>query len=323
MAMKALTAIRRWFDSSDAPSNQGAAIASELPHEKVDMLRCIPFIILHLACFCVIWVGWSPVAVGVCIAFYLFRVFAVTAFYHRYFSHRSFRTSRPFQFLMGVAGSTAVQRGPLWWSAHHRHHHLHSDENPDHHSPGLRGFWMSHMGWFMTDSAFPIKSRMVRDWGRYPELLWLDRFDWVVPAVTAVSMFGLGVLLESFWPASGTTGWQMFIWGFVISTIALYHVTYTINSLAHKFGSQRFETGDDSRNNFLLALLTFGEGWHNNHHHYPSAARQGFYWWELDITYLVLRALSFTGLIWNLRPVPTRVLEEGRRRTGVPVATSS
>jgi stearoyl-CoA desaturase (delta-9 desaturase) len=302
-----VTSLARWIDGSAAlPAEDGSA-------DRIDWLRCVPFVGLHLACLAVIWVGVSPIAIGVAAALYFLRMFAITGFYHRYFSHRSFRTSRWFQFVMAATGSTAVQRGPLWWAAHHRHHHNHSDEHPDHHSPRQLGFWMSHMGWFLTPAGFRTDQRMVRDWMRFPELRFLDRFDVVAPVALMVALFALGVMLQTFAPSLGTSGGQMLVWGFVISTVVLYHATYTINSLAHTWGRRRFATGDDSRNNFWLALITLGEGWHNNHHHYPASVRQGFYWWEIDLTYYLLRALSWTGLIWDLRPVPKHVLDAGRR----------
>ncbi len=300
-------AILRWFDAQDRHPEEGHAVS-----DRVDWTRCAPFIAMHLICLAAIWTGVSWTAVAVATGLFLVRIFAITGFYHRYFSHRTFRTSRPFQFAMAVIANSSVQRGPLWWAAHHRHHHNHSDDLPDHHSPGLKGFLMSHMGWFMTDAGFRTEERLVRDWAKFPELKFLDRFDWIVPVLLAAGLFGAGSLAERFAPGLGTSGWQLLIWGFFISTIVLFHATYTINSLAHQYGSQRFDTGDDSRNNFLLALLTLGEGWHNNHHHYPASTRQGFYWWEIDLTYYGLKALSWTGLIWDLRPVPERVLKEGR-----------
>ncbi len=300
------TPILRWFDSTRPPTTTSD------DDDRIDWLRCVPFVALHLACLGVIWVGVSWIAVAVAVALYFGRMLTITSFYHRYFSHRAFRTSRAFQFVMALAAGTAAQRGPLWWAAHHRHHHNHSDEDPDLHSPSLRGFLMSHVGWFMTNNGFRTDDRYVRDWSKFPELRFLDRFDIAAPLLLAVAVFGLGSLLERFAPGLGTDGWQMLVWGFFISTVAVYHATYTINSVAHRYGSQRFATGDDSRNNFWLALLTLGEGWHNNHHHYPASARQGFYWWEVDISYYFLRALAWTGLIWNLRAVPDRVLDEGR-----------
>jgi len=298
--------VRAWV-VSDA-----RVIAGSGPPDRVDWVRCVPFILLHLACLAVIWVGVSWFAAGLAAALYFVRMFAITGFYHRYFSHRTFRTSRAFQFIMACLGASAAQRGPLWWAGHHRHHHNHSDEPDDTHSPRQRGFWMAHMGWFMTPAAFPVPERLVRDWARYPELKLLDRYDWLMPALLGAACFVGGELAARLAPGLGTSGWQLFVWGFCISTIATYHATYTINSLAHRYGKQRFNTGDDSRNSLLLALLTLGEGWHNNHHHFPAATRQGFYWWEIDLTYYGLVMLSWVRLIRDLRPVPSHVLERNR-----------
>ena len=286
------------------------ATSENTARDRIDWLRCIPFILLHLACAGALFVGWSPVAVAVAVALYALRMFLITGFYHRYFSHRSFRTSRWLQFLAAVGACSSAQRGPLWWAGQHRHHHRNSDAPPDAHSPRQHGFLYSHMGWFMTRRHHPVPERLVRDWARYPELRWLDRHDMVPPIVLAGATYALGAVLARYAPELGTSGPQMLIWGFVISTIVLYHCTYTINSLAHQFGSRRFNTDDDSRNNLPLAILTFGEGWHNNHHHYPASTRQGFVWWEVDLTYYLLVALSRLGLVWGLKPVPRRVLAQ-------------
>jgi len=278
--------------------------------EAIDWSRIIPFVLMHLACLGVIWVGVSPVALASAAFLYVIRMFAITGFYHRYFSHRSFRTSRLLQFLFGVLGASSVQRGPLWWAAHHRHHHAYSDRPEDPHSPGQQGFLMSHMGWFLTRGGFRPDMTRVRDLERYPELRWLDRYDIAIPVLLALGLFALGGWLERAYPALGTSAAQMLVWGFFISTVVLYHATYTINSLCHVFGSRRYNTGDDSRNNPWLALITLGEGWHNNHHHYPSSVRQGFYWWEVDITWYLLKAMSWFGLVWDLKPIPASVRED-------------
>lgn len=295
-----------WFDNAAVRDAVSA-------HERntIDWLRTIPFFILHVACLAVIWVGWSPVAVTVAVILYLLRMFAVTAFYHRYFAHRAFRTSRPLQFLFAILGASAVQRGPLWWASHHRHHHVHSDHELDEHSPVLRSFLWSHTGWFLCRRNFATRERLVRDFSKYPELRFLDRFDVVVPALLAMALYLLGEYFATHMPDLETNGMQLLVWGFVISTIALYHATFMINSLAHCFGSRRFNTRDNSRNNAVLALMTLGEGWHNNHHYYPGSARQGFYWWEIDITFYVLKLMHRLGLIWDMRPVPERVLCAG------------
>lgn len=294
-------ALSAWIDTSAASDSTATGI---------DWLRVLPFLAVHVMCACVLFVGISPVAVAVAIGLYVVRMFAITAFFHRYFGHRAFKTSRAIQFLFAALAATSAQRGPLWWASHHRAHHRHADTEEDAHSPDQKGFWWSHLGWFLSRENFSVRWRYVRDLERYPELRFLDRFDVLMPALLAGSLFGLGAALERFAPSLGTSGPQMLIWGFFISTVVLYHATFCINSLAHRMGSRRFETRDASRNNWALALLTLGEGWHNNHHRFPAAARQGFRWWEIDVTYHVLRIFAAIGLIWDLKPVPRQVLEE-------------
>jgi stearoyl-CoA desaturase (delta-9 desaturase) len=281
--------------------------------DRVDWMRCIPFIILHVACFGVIWVGWSPFAVWSAVALYFVRMFAVTGIYHRYFSHKTYHTSRGGQLFLALWGATTVQRGALWWAYHHRHHHQHSDDPEDVHSPHVHGFWWSHIGWITSRRNFPTDYSKVNDLRKYPELVWLNRFDTVVPILFAFFIYGVGVILEKNAPGLGTNGAQMLVWGFFISTTALFHGTSCINSMAHLMGRRRFNTTDDSRNSFILALICLGEGWHNNHHRYQACTRNGFYWWEIDITYYGLKTLSWTGLIWGLKPVPKSIMEEAAR----------
>lgn len=283
-------------------------------HGKVEWLRVTPFLALHASCLFVFVVGWSWSAVAVAAAVHSARVFGLTAFYHRYFSHRTFRTGRVVQFIGALLGSSAAQRGPIWWAAHHRHHHRASDLPNDIHSPRQHGFLWSHMLWFMTRENYGTDERMVKDLIKYPELRWLERNEFFAPALLAVSMYLLGWGLATWAPGSGTSGPQMLVWGFVVSTVALYHVTFAINSLAHKFGNRPYDTGDDSRNNIWLALVTFGEGWHNNHHYYPNSARQGFRWWQIDVSYYLLVLLSWFGLVWDLKQVPAKVLNAARPR---------
>jgi stearoyl-CoA desaturase (delta-9 desaturase) len=292
-----LLAVARWFDSS-------AGGAEDAGDDRIDWVRTVPFIAMHAACIGVLWVGVSATALGVALGMYALRMFAITGFYHRYFSHKAFRTSRAVQFLFALFGAMSVQRGPLWWAAHHRNHHRHADTEQDPHSPLHRGFFWSHMGWFLTRRGFRTDAASIPDLMHYPELRLLDRFDILVPVTTAAGLFLLGDLLAKVAPGLHTDGPQLLIWGFFVSTVVLFHVTVTINSLAHRYGTRRFNTRDNSRNNALLALLTFGEGWHNNHHHFPGAARQGFRWWEFDLTYYGLRGLAALGLIWDLKPVP-------------------
>ena len=301
------TALRRWVDSG---AQETLARVGEA--RRIDWPRVLPYLLLHAGCLGTLWVGASTVAVGIAAALFALRMFAVTAFYHRYFSHRAFRTSRAAQFAFALLAASAVQRGPLWWASHHRHHHAQSDRAADSHSARQHGFLWSHIGWFLARENFASRLNLVPDLARYPELRWLDRFDVAAPALLAAALYGLGAWLAQAAPALGTSGGQLVVWGFCISTVALHHATFTINSLAHCIGTRRYATRDDSRNNPWLALLTFGEGWHNNHHHFPGAARQGFYWWEVDLSYYGLRVLAALGLIWDLRSVPLAVREARR-----------
>ncbi|MCB1583473.1 MAG: acyl-CoA desaturase [Xanthomonadales bacterium] len=286
--------IYKWFD------NNKNNINNNNDDESIDMSRIIPFIAIHLACLLVFVVGVSWAALLICFLSYLIRMFAITAFYHRYFSHKSFKTSRPVQFVFAIIGATATQRGPIWWAAHHRHHHIHSDSEDDSHSP-RHGFWHSHMKWFLMKKNFPVKSQYVKDLKQYPELRFVDRYDIFFPILLAIGLFVLGGWLDSKYPQLGTSSGQVLIWGYFVSTVLLSHVTYCINSLAHVFGFRTYETGDNSRNNFLLALLTLGEGWHNNHHCSPGSVKQGFKWWQIDISYYMLLMLSKLGVIWDLK----------------------
>lgn len=300
--------IAQWLDS-DYRRDQAPDPAT-LP-EKVNWQRTLPFIFLHLGCLAVIWVGVSWPSLVAAVFFYAIRMFAITGFYHRYFSHRTFKTSRFGQFLFAVVGNSSMQRGALWWAATHRHHHKHSDHQEDIHSPVVSGFVWSHIGWLTSMKNFPTAYRNIPDLAKFPELVFLNRYDQTVPFAFGLLMLGIGGLLEHWLPSSGVTLWQFFVWTFFISTTVLLHGTLFINSMAHVWGRRRYETDDDSRNSWLLTFITLGEGWHNNHHRYPHSVRQGFKWWELDPTYYGLKVLSWTGLIWDLRPVPKVVLNEG------------
>lgn len=289
-----------WFDGH-------AAGAVSHQTGRIDLARQLPFIGIHAGCLLMPWVGASTTAVAVAVLLYVLRMFAITAFYHRYFSHQAFRMGRLAQFLFAALGASAAQRGPLWWASHHRHHHVHADQPEDSHSALHHGFAWSHLGWFMTRDNFAPRTALVTGFARFPELRFLDRWDALVPALLVATLYGAGTLAAHCGPGLGTNGAQLVVWGFCVSTVALYHATFSINSLAHRYGSRRYATHDASRNNPWLALLTFGEGWHNNHHHYPAAARQGFYWWEIDLTYYGLRLLALLGVVRDLKPVPQSV----------------
>ena len=280
---------------------------------SIDVFRLTVFILFHLGCLGVFYVGFSWTALFVAFFLYFIRMFFITAFYHRYFSHRSYTVSRPMQLLMAIAGSTAGQRGPLWWASHHREHHINSDTHIDPHSP-KNGLLNSHLLWFLRKGNFPMQDKRVSDLLRYPELKIVEKLDWLPFLLLFFACFYLGEFLASHFPGLGTNGMQILVWGGFVSTIFLYHATYTINSLAHLFGKRRFNTSDDSRNNFWLALLTLGEGWHNNHHRYPAATRQGFYRGEVDISFMLLNILAALGLARDFKVVPAKILKEGKKQ---------
>ena len=258
-------------------------------------IRSGAFIALHFLCFAAIFTGVHLQDPLLCFALYFIRMFGVTAGYHRYFSHRSFKTSRVFQFLLGWLAMTSGQKGCLWWAAHHRHHHKHSDQEDDVHSPRQQGFYWSHVGWIMSDKWMDTNFNKIKDLTKYPELVWLNKMQ-------SLPITLLGIAVWWFF------GWSGLVVGFIWSTVLLWHGTFTINSLAHVIGSVRYKTKDDSKNHWLLALITLGEGWHNNHHYYQSSARQGFFWWEIDISYYIIKMLSFVGIVWDVREPPQHVV---------------
>jgi stearoyl-CoA desaturase (Delta-9 desaturase) len=269
-------------------------------HDDIMYPSAIPFVLVHLTCLAAIFTGITWQAVFICVVLYWARIFAIGAGYHRYFSHRSYSTSRAFQFVLAVLSQSTVQKSVLWWAAKHRHHHLHSDSEEDVHSPRHKGFWYSHVGWIFARQHDTTDLVKVGDLARYPELMWLHRHE-LVPGIA----LGAICLLIG--------GWSGLVVGFFWSTVLVYHATFCINSFAHVQGRKRYVTGDDSRNNWLLAVFTMGEGWHNNHHAYQSSVRQGFKWWEIDPTFYILRALSWVGLVWDLKTPPSQVLRNEQR----------
>ncbi len=285
---------------AQARAEPDLGVAHEEPHNDIVYPAAIPFALAHLTALGVFWTGFTTTSVVLCISLYLIRMWGLTAGFHRYFSHRTYKTSRPFQFFLAFLAQTSAQRGVIWWSAIHRHHHRHSDTALDVHSPRHTGFWFSHVGWIFAKQKAEVDYSTVTDLMKYPELRLLDARPYFPAFLLAVGCY----LID------GAPG--LFV-GFFLSTVILYHCTFAINSVAHVVGRQRYITADDSKNNWWLALITLGEGWHNNHHHYQSSTRQGFYWWEIDISYYVLKAFSWTGLVWDLRAPPESVLAgEGR-----------
>jgi len=271
----------------------------------------IPFFLMHAACFAAIWTGVSWWSVALCIGLYYLRMFGVTAGYHRYFSHRSFKTSRVMQFLLAVLAQSSSQKGALWWAAHHRHHHKHSDTEEDLHAPKF-GFFNSHMGWILNPDNDQTDLATIPDLAKYPELRFLNVYHLLPPFALGAACYFFGMLMGN--------AWEGLVVGFVWSTVALWHGTFTINSLTHLWGKRVYPTTDDSKNSLILALITCGEGWHNNHHYYQAAARQGFRWYEIDLSWYALKALSWVRLVRDLKEPPRKVLELGRAPKVIPVA---
>src|SRR5262245_51224152 len=310
--------VRTWLGGTESPAENGSfhiqergpnsmddqksdpVSETEGEHDDIIYPSAIPFVLVHLTCIAVIWTGitWQAVAIGV--GLYWLRIFAIGAGYHRYFSHRSYATSRLTQFVLALLAQSTAQRSALWWAAKHRHHHLHSDTANDVHSPRHKGFLYSHVGWIFAAKHDMTDLVKIADFARYPELMWLHRYELVPAVILAVLCFLIG-------------GWPGLVVGFFWSTVLVYHATFCINSLAHVHGRKRYVTGDDSRNNWFLATFTMGEGWHNNHHAYQSSVRQGFRWWEIDPTFYILRALSWLRLVWDLKTPPLEVLRNERR----------
>ncbi len=291
------------------PQPSVALGASRPKTGRVDWVAAGPFWAVHvLAVVGVCLLGFSWKGVALAVALYYIRIFGVTAGYHRYFAHKTFKTGRVMQFLFAVLAMSSTQKGVLWWAAHHRVHHKFSDKPEDVHSMKLRGFFWSHVGWILSHDYDRTELEEIQDFAKYPELRWLDRYHVVPSVVLGTSLYLIG-------------GWWALVWGYLVSTTLCWHGTFTINSLAHWLGRRRYATTDESRNSLVLALLTLGEGWHNNHHYYPAAANQGFYWWEIDITYYVIRLLAAVGLVWDVQTPPARIRD--RRMTARRVRTEA
>jgi stearoyl-CoA desaturase (delta-9 desaturase) len=281
------------LERSSARADEWAPIA-RASDERVNWVHSIPFFVAHLLPFAALWTGVHARDLVLCAVLYWGRMLFVTAGYHRYFAHRSFKAGRVVQFVLAFGGASAAQKGPLWWAGHHRDHHRFSDTERDLHSP-LKGFWWSHVGWILSNRYKATNYDTIRDFAQYPEICFIERHDWLAPWSVGLAAFLIG-------------GWSGLVVGFFLSTVLLWHGTFIVNSLAHVIGRRRYATDDTSRNSAVIALLTMGEGWHNNHHHYQASARQGFYWWEIDVTWYVLRALAKLGLVRDLRTPTPRAL---------------
>lgn len=257
----------------------------------------LPFILFHVAACGAFFIDWSWFWIAIGLGVYYIRMFFITGAYHRYFAHRSYKTSRLFQFILAFGAESSAQKGVLWWAAHHRHHHRHSDFAEDVHSPRHKGIFYAHLGWVIDCKNDPTKIELIQDFAKYPELRFIDKHHWIPPVALAVLLFALG-------------GWQGLVFGFFWSTCLLWQGTFVINSFTHIWGKRVFPSTDDSKNSLIFSLVTLGEGWHNNHHFYQASCRQGFYWWEIDITYYILKTLSFVGIVWDLKSPPQKILDQ-------------
>ncbi len=285
------------------PTAATDAPARRAPDERINRVTSIPFILVHFLPLLAIFTGVSVRAVVLCVVLYFGRMFFITAGYHRYFSHRSYRLNRFWQFVWAVGGSSAAQKGALWWASHHRDHHRYSDGELDVHSPTQKGFLWSHVGWILCDKYAVTDYDRIKDFSKYPELVFLNKKDWIAPWALGFACFFIA-------------GWSGLLIGFFLSTVLLWHATFTVNSLAHVMGRRRYATEDTSRNSVFIAALTMGEGWHNNHHYYQASARQGFFWWEWDPTYYVLKVLSWMHIVRDLKRPPARVRASNRVAQG-------
>ena len=281
-------------------------------HSLGTVNKCV-FIALHFVPLLAFFTHVTAFDWAICFSLYALRMFFVTAGYHRYFSHRTFKTSRWFQAALAFLSQTSGQKGVLWWAAHHRVHHRYSDTSLDPHSRKMHGFWESLVGWIIGKSHEDTDMNLVKDLARYPELVWLNKYHWIPAVLLAVGVTIVGQIVNGGTLSTLSQGSSTLLIGFFLSTVLLYHATFAINSVMHWIGRPRYITGDESKNSFVLAILSLGEGWHNNHHYYQSSTRQGFFWREIDITYYVVKLLGALGLVWDIREVPHHTQYDPRK----------
>jgi stearoyl-CoA desaturase (delta-9 desaturase) len=265
-------------------------------------IAMVVFWVVQVSALLVFVVPFSAGYIGLWAVSHFLRAVGLTLTFHRYFAHRAFQMNRVARFVWAFIGTAAMQKGPLWWAGHHVNHHRFADREGDPHSPMISGVYYAHVGWFLNDARHDVieaSNPVIRDFSKAPEILWLDRLFFVPPILLALVMYLAG-------------GMPWLVWGFCLPTVTLAHATFAINTVNHLFGSRRFDTIDESRNNVVTALFAVGEGWHNNHHRYQRAARNGFYWWEFDPTWYVIRLMEMVGLAWDVQPVPARIYVEAR-----------
>jgi stearoyl-CoA desaturase (delta-9 desaturase) len=265
-------------------------------------LSFVVFWVVQFSAFLIFVVPFSGGLIALWAVSHFLRAIGLTLAFHRYFAHRSFQMNRAARFVWTFIGTAAMQKGPLWWAGHHVNHHRYADRDGDPHSPMVSGVYYAHIGWFLNDAKhdrLEASNPVIRDFSKAPEIVWLNNFFFVPPLLLAIGMYLFG-------------GMTWLVWGFCLPTMTLAHATFAINTVNHMFGSRRFDTIDESRNNPLTAVFAVGEGWHNNHHRYQRAARNGFYWWEFDPTWYVIRLMQSVGIAWDVKAVPARIYEEAR-----------
>jgi stearoyl-CoA desaturase (delta-9 desaturase) len=275
-------------------------IGKRMKKKSNSLITKIAFTLMHISCLGVFFINYNITAILVFFITFSTRTFALTAGYHRYFAHKSFQTSRVFQFILALVGTWASQKGPLWWSGHHRYHHIHSDKETDLHSP-RNGVFQSHISWIFEDENNLVDPKYTKDWLKYPEIVWLDKYSHLSFILYLFALFIIGLSLNYYYPSLGTSGLDFIFWGGMISTVLLYHTTFSVNSICHIFGSRDYQTSDNSRNNWLIALITFGEGWHNNHHKFAYSVRNNLKFWQIDITYIILCLLRKINVVWGFK----------------------
>ena len=286
------------------------AYENRLPGEKLSLIVSLPFLSVHIGAIYALTISPSSFALFMVFLMYFIRMFGITAGFHRLFSHRSFKTNRAFQFFLAYAATCSAQMGPIWWASHHRHHHKYTEQIEDPHTPTLKGFFWAHVGWIMSPVNSPTKEEYVGDLMKYPELKWLDKYHYFAPFSLVILLYGLGEFMAVNYAQYNTNGMELVLWGFFVSTVLLYHATFMVNSVCHVFGHRTYDTKDGSVNNFLVAILTLGEGWHNNHHAFPNSEKQGHKWYQIDISHYILWCLSKIGIVWKIRDVPDDSIKE-------------
>ncbi len=247
--------------------------------------------LFHVGAVAALWfTSWTNVIVALALH-WLAVGLGISLGYHRLHTHRGYKTSRAFEYFLAICGTLTLEGGPIFWVATHRVHHQHSDHDGDPHTPHDGGFW-AHVGWILfghtRHNNTVLMSKYAPDLGADPFYRWLNSYHYVPLILLGIVLLAVG-------------GWGMVLWGIALRVTVGLHATWLVNSATHMWGSRRFPTRDDSKNSWWVALLTFGEGWHNNHHAHPVSARHGLAWYEFDVSWITLKALRALGVVRELK----------------------